>query len=110
MQSAANLNPVEWAVVGGRAAARGDGGFDVVATRAGLLTGFVALSAWLAVRALEVSALALSAVFLDPLPLGEAGVATQLCLARRLVSSGVLGAIGGTSVGLPSSSRATIVR
>jgi ABC-2 type transport system permease protein len=53
MRSAADFNPVEWAVEGGRAAALGDGGFDVVATRAGLLAAFVALSAWLALRALE---------------------------------------------------------
>jgi ABC-2 type transport system permease protein len=53
MESLANFNPVEWAVEGGRAAALGDGGFDVVATRAGLLAGFVALAAWLALRALE---------------------------------------------------------
>ncbi|HET8820668.1 MAG TPA: ABC transporter permease [Thermoleophilaceae bacterium] len=53
MQSAANFNPVEWAVEAGRAAALGDGGFDVVATRAGLLAAFVALAAWLALKALE---------------------------------------------------------
>jgi hypothetical protein len=44
---------VEWAVEAGRAAALGDGGFDVVASRAGLLVAFLALAAWLALRALE---------------------------------------------------------
>jgi ABC-2 type transport system permease protein len=53
MESVANFNPVEWAVEAGRAAALGDGGLDVVATRAGLLAAFVALAAWLALRALE---------------------------------------------------------
>jgi ABC-2 type transport system permease protein len=53
METAANANPVEWAVEAGRAAALGDGGFDVVVTRAGLLAAFVALGAWLALRALE---------------------------------------------------------
>jgi ABC-2 type transport system permease protein len=53
MQTAANFNPVEWAVVGGRAAALGDGGFGVVASRAGLLAAFLALATWLALRALE---------------------------------------------------------
>ena len=37
MESLANYNPVEWAVEAGRAAALGEGGFDVVVTRAGLL-------------------------------------------------------------------------
>jgi ABC-2 type transport system permease protein len=53
MEKAANFNPVEWAVEGGRAAALGQGGFDVVVTRAGLLAAFVALGVWLALRALE---------------------------------------------------------
>jgi ABC-2 type transport system permease protein len=53
MESLANYNPVEWAVEAGRAAALGEGGFDVVVTRAGLLAAFVALGAWLALRALE---------------------------------------------------------
>ena len=53
MEAAANFNPVEWAVEAGRAAALGDGGFDVVASRAGLLVAFLALAAWLALRALE---------------------------------------------------------
>jgi ABC-2 type transport system permease protein len=53
MQSAANFNPVEWAVEAGRAAALGEGGFDIVVTRAGLLAAFVALAGWLALRALE---------------------------------------------------------
>ena len=51
MEKAANFNPVEWAVVGGRAAALGDGGFDVVASRAGLLAAFLALATWLALSA-----------------------------------------------------------
>ena len=50
MATAANFNPVEWAVEAGRAAALGDGGFDVVATRSGLLVAFLALAAWLALR------------------------------------------------------------
>ena len=37
----------------GRAAALGDGGFDVDVTRAGLLAAFLALAVWLALRALE---------------------------------------------------------
>jgi ABC-2 type transport system permease protein len=53
MESVANFNPVEWAVEAGRAAALGEGGFDVVASRAGLLAAFLALAAWLALRALE---------------------------------------------------------
>jgi ABC-2 type transport system permease protein len=53
MEKAANFNPVEWAVEAGRAAALGEGGFDVVATRAGLLAAFLALATWLALRALE---------------------------------------------------------
>jgi ABC-2 type transport system permease protein len=53
MEAAASYNPVEWAVEAGRAAALGEGGFDVVVTRAGLLAGFAALAAWLALRALE---------------------------------------------------------
>ena len=53
MESAANFNPVEWAVEAGRAAALGEGGFDVVVTRAGLLAGFAAVAAWLALKALE---------------------------------------------------------
>jgi len=53
MESAANFNPVEWAVEAGRAAALGEGGFDVVVTRAGLLAGFTAVGAWLALEALE---------------------------------------------------------
>ena len=53
METLANFNPVEWAVEAGRAAALGEGGFDVVVTRAGLLTGFLAVAAWLGLRALE---------------------------------------------------------
>jgi ABC-2 type transport system permease protein len=53
METVANFNPVEWAVEAGRAAALGEGGFDVVVTRAGLLAGFAAVAAWLALRALE---------------------------------------------------------
>jgi ABC-2 type transport system permease protein len=53
MEKVANFNPVEWAVEAGRAAALGEGGFDVVASRAGLLAAFVALGVWLALRALE---------------------------------------------------------
>jgi ABC-2 type transport system permease protein len=53
MEKAANFNPVEWAVVGGRAAALGEGGFGVVASRAGLLAAFLAVATWLALRALE---------------------------------------------------------
>ena len=52
-KAAANFNPVEWAVVGGRAAALGEGGFGVVASRAGLLAAFLAVATWLALRALE---------------------------------------------------------
>ena len=53
MEKVANFNPVEWAVEGGRAAALGEGGFDVVASRAGVLAAFLALATWLALRALE---------------------------------------------------------
>jgi ABC-2 type transport system permease protein len=53
MRAAAHFNPLEWAVEAARAAALGDGGWDVVATRAGLLLGFLALAGWFAVRALE---------------------------------------------------------
>jgi len=53
MEKVANYNPVEWAVEAGRAAALGEGGFDVVVSRAGLLAAFLALSAWVALRALE---------------------------------------------------------
>ncbi|HLM10093.1 MAG TPA: ABC transporter permease [Thermoleophilaceae bacterium] len=53
MESLANFNPVEWAVEAGRAAALGEGGFDIVVTRAGLLAGFAAVGAWLALKALE---------------------------------------------------------
>ena len=53
MEKLANSNPVEWAVEAGRAAALGEGGFDVVATRAGLLAGFAAVAAWLALKAME---------------------------------------------------------
>jgi ABC-2 type transport system permease protein len=53
MEKLANYNPVEWAVEAGRAAALGEGGFDVVVTRAGLLAGFAAVSAWLALKAME---------------------------------------------------------
>jgi ABC-2 type transport system permease protein len=53
MEAVANFNPVEWAVEAGRAAALGEGGFDVVASRAGLLVAFLAVSVWLALRALE---------------------------------------------------------
>jgi ABC-2 type transport system permease protein len=53
MESVANFNPVEWAVEAGRAAALGEGGFDVVVTRSALLAGFAAVAAWLALRALE---------------------------------------------------------
>jgi ABC-2 type transport system permease protein len=53
MEKVANFNPVEWGVEAGRAAALGEGGFDVVATRAGLLAAFLALATWLALRALE---------------------------------------------------------
>jgi ABC-2 type transport system permease protein len=53
MRTVADFNPLEWAVEAARAAALGDGGWDVVATRAGLLTGFLALCAWFALRALE---------------------------------------------------------
>jgi ABC-2 type transport system permease protein len=50
MDKLANFNPVEWAVEAGRAAALGEGGFDVVVTRAGLLAGFAAVAA---LKALE---------------------------------------------------------
>ena len=53
MRTVADFNPLEWAVEAARAAALGDGAWDVVATRAGLLTGFLALCAWFALRALE---------------------------------------------------------
>jgi ABC-2 type transport system permease protein len=53
MRTVADFNPLEWAVEAARAAALGDGGWDVVLTRAGLLTGFLALCAWFALRALE---------------------------------------------------------
>jgi ABC-2 type transport system permease protein len=53
MEKAANFNPVEWGVEASRAAALGEGGFDVVAGRAGLLAAFLALATWLALRALE---------------------------------------------------------
>jgi ABC-2 type transport system permease protein len=53
MDTLANYNPVEWAVEAGRAAALGQGGFDIVVTRAGLLAGFAAVAAWLALKALE---------------------------------------------------------
>jgi ABC-2 type transport system permease protein len=53
MEKLANYNPVEWAVEAGRAAALGEGGFDVVVTRAGLLAGFAAVAAWLGLKALE---------------------------------------------------------
>jgi ABC-2 type transport system permease protein len=53
MEKLANYNPVEWAVEAGRAAALGEGGFDVVVTRAGLLAGFAAVAAWLALKAME---------------------------------------------------------
>jgi ABC-2 type transport system permease protein len=53
MAGVANFNPVEWAVVAGRAAALGEGGFGVVVSRAGLLAAFLALATWLALRALE---------------------------------------------------------
>ena len=53
METLANYNPVEWAVEAGRAAALGEGGFDIVVTRVGLLAGFAALGAWLALKALE---------------------------------------------------------
>jgi ABC-2 type transport system permease protein len=53
MAQLANYNPVEWAVEAGRAAALGEGGFDVVVTRAGLLAGFAAVAAWLALKAME---------------------------------------------------------
>ena len=59
MESLANYNPVEWAVEAGRAAALGEGGFDVAVTLAGLPAGFAAVGAWLALKASgEVSALA----------------------------------------------------
>jgi ABC-2 type transport system permease protein len=53
MDTAADFNPLEWAVEAARAAALGDGGWDVVLTRCGLLAGFLALCAWFALRALE---------------------------------------------------------
>jgi ABC-2 type transport system permease protein len=53
MEKAASFNPVEWAVEAGRAAALGEAGLDVVLTRAGLLSGFAAVAAWLALKALE---------------------------------------------------------
>jgi ABC-2 type transport system permease protein len=53
MRTVGDFNPLEWAVEAARAAALGDGGWDVVLTRAGLLTGFLALCAWFALRALE---------------------------------------------------------
>ena len=53
MRAAADFNPLEWAVEAARAAALGDGAWDVVATRAGLLLGFLALAGWFALRALE---------------------------------------------------------
>jgi ABC-2 type transport system permease protein len=53
MRQVADFNPLEWAVEAARAAALGEGGFDVVATRAGLLTGFFAVCGWFALRALE---------------------------------------------------------
>ena len=93
METAANFNPVEWAVEAGRAAALGEGGFDVVVTRAGLLAGLCgARRVARPEGAREVSALALSGpLLLDPLPLGEA-VVGRICASRsRLVSSGVSG-------------------
>jgi ABC-2 type transport system permease protein len=53
MRTIAHFNPLEWAVAAARAAALGDGGWDLVATRAGLLAGFLALCGWFALRALE---------------------------------------------------------
>jgi ABC-2 type transport system permease protein len=53
MRTVADFNPLEWAVVGARAAALGDGGWDVVATRGALLVGLVALCGWFALRTLE---------------------------------------------------------
>ena len=47
------LQPARVGGRGRRAAALGDGAWDVVATRAGLLLGFLALAGWFALRALE---------------------------------------------------------
>ena len=53
METAADFNPLEWAVEAARAAALGDGGWDVVLSRCGLPAVFLALCAWFALRALE---------------------------------------------------------
>jgi ABC-2 type transport system permease protein len=53
MREVAHLNPLEWAVAAARSAALGDGGWDVFATRCGLLAGFALVCAWFAMRALE---------------------------------------------------------
>jgi ABC-2 type transport system permease protein len=53
MRTVADFNPLEWAVEAARAAALGDGGWDVVLTRGGLLAGFLALCGWFALRGLD---------------------------------------------------------
>jgi ABC-2 type transport system permease protein len=53
MRTVSNFNPLEWAVEAARAAALGQGGWDVVVTRSGLLLGFLVLCAWFALWAQE---------------------------------------------------------
>ena len=53
MRTVSHFNPLEWAVEAARAAALGQGGWDVVVTRSGLLVGFLVLCTWFALRAQE---------------------------------------------------------
>jgi ABC-2 type transport system permease protein len=50
IQSAATYNPVNWAVQAGRSAATQQTDWSLVASRIGLLTGLLLVSAWLATR------------------------------------------------------------
>jgi len=51
MQTAADVNPLNWAVESGRAAVSASPDWGEIAIHTGLLTAFLALGAFLAVRA-----------------------------------------------------------
>jgi len=51
MQTASDFNPLNWAVEAGRAAVSASPDWGMIAGRAGLLAGFLAICAWFALRA-----------------------------------------------------------
>ena len=53
MQSVSDVNPVNWAVVAGRAATQSSPDWGLVASRAGFLVALLALCLWFATRAFQ---------------------------------------------------------